>query len=94
MYISRLHEEGHDAEALAAAFAETPIDSGFIPVLQQLKALGADARILSDANTFSISTILQKHKLESVFTEVVTNFARFEESGRYTKPDTEQLRCI
>eukprot|EP00300_Choanocystis_sp_HF-7_P008111 c15704_g1_i3.p2 GENE.c15704_g1_i3~~c15704_g1_i3.p2 ORF type:complete len:108 (+),score=21.48 c15704_g1_i3:1113-1436(+) len=38
--------------------------------------------ILSDANTFFIDTILEHHKMQHLFSAIVTNPAQFTEQGR------------
>eukprot|EP01018_Ginkgo_biloba_P031636 Gb_03862 [translate_table: standard] len=41
-----------------------------------------DLRIVSDANTFSIKTILESHDLLQYFSEITTNPAEVDENGR------------
>lgn len=43
---------------------------------------GADLRILSDANTYTINRILEQHGVQHLFTEVVTNRGHWDQDRR------------
>jgi pyridoxal phosphate phosphatase PHOSPHO2 len=70
--------------ALTAAVAETPMFEENIEAVRTLAAAGCEQRILSDANTEYIRSILQARNLAQFFPEesIVTNPAFFEPGGR------------
>ena len=80
--VGELHAAGHSPSAISNALVSLPILDGALEAVSAAKASGAEQRILSDANTVYISTILDARGLVEAFGEVVTNSASFDSAGR------------
>lgn len=77
-----MHEAGNGPEDLRHALASIPILDGALSALQLAISEGAEVRILSDANTEYIYSILRARGIETGFSIIETNGAMFSETGR------------
>ncbi len=64
--------EGYTPLDIQGALRQIPVDPALCATLRSL-SLAADLRILSDANSVFIETILDSHGLSAVFTHIATN---------------------
>ena len=80
--LGKLHEAGNGPDAIANALKTAPIKSGALAAVSTAHAAGVEQRILSDANTVYIQTILNEHDLAGAFSQVVTNPATYDAAGR------------
>ena len=80
--LGKLHEAGHGPDAIAGVLKTAPIKSGALSAVSTANTAGAEQRILSDANTIYIQTILDEHGLAGAFRQVVTNPAAYDAGGR------------
>lgn len=78
----QLHAKGHSPQAIRDALASAPVSDGALAAVAAAQAAGAEQRILSDANTVYIQTILEARGLADAFTKVETNPAHFDAAGR------------
>ncbi|MFQ6639113.1 hypothetical protein Gotur_015083 [Gossypium turneri] len=76
------HSQGTTVEDIAAVLKRTPIHLQIIEAIKSAHALGCDLKIVSDANTFFIDTILEHHGLQECFSEINTNPGFVDEQGR------------
>ncbi|MBA0867091.1 hypothetical protein Goshw_027106 [Gossypium schwendimanii] len=76
------HSQGTTVEDIAAVLKRTPIHLQIIEAIKSVHALGCDLKIVSDANTFFIDTILEHHGLQECFSEINTNPGFVDEQGR------------
>lgn len=80
--VGELAAAGHTPQAIRAALVGVPILSGALSAFHAAKAAGAEQRILSDANTVYISSILEGRGLAADVSTVETNPAAFDDAGR------------
>ncbi|KAH1066409.1 hypothetical protein J1N35_031396 [Gossypium stocksii] len=80
--MKELHSQGTTIEDIAAVLKRTPIHLQIIEAIKSAHALGCDLKIVSDANTFFIETILEHHGLQECFSEINTNPGFVDEQGR------------
>ena len=85
--VGELHKAGHTPQAIRKALVGIPVLGGALAAFDAAKAAGAQQRILSDANSVYISTILEARGLSDAVPVVVTNPAAFDDEGRlHIKP--------
>ncbi|KAF5748309.1 inorganic pyrophosphatase 3 [Tripterygium wilfordii] len=77
-----MHSLGKTMEEVAECLKLAPIHPNMISAIKSAYNSGCDLRILSDANTFFIETILKHHGLMDCFSEINTNPSFVDESGR------------
>ncbi|KAJ1411148.1 Pyridoxal phosphate phosphatase-related [Sesbania bispinosa] len=77
-----LHSHGKTIEDIVQVLQRIPIHPRIIPAIKAANALGCDLRIVSDANTFFIETILKHFGIRECFSEINTNPGYFNEEGR------------
>ncbi|XP_027343429.1 inorganic pyrophosphatase 2-like [Abrus precatorius] len=77
-----LHLHGKTNEEIEQVLQRIPIHPRVIPSIKGAHALGCDLRIVSDANTFFIETILKHLGIRECFSEINTNPGYFNEEGR------------
>ncbi|GAC92991.1 hypothetical protein PHSY_000551 [Pseudozyma hubeiensis SY62] len=78
----KLHQQGATPDDIRSALQTLPFHPGVKRGVSNLKAAGQTTFfLLSNSNTVYIDTILRHHKLESLFDEIVTNPAAFNDSG-------------
>ncbi|KAG4945109.1 hypothetical protein AAZX31_15G022400 [Glycine max] len=68
-----LHSHGKTIEDIVQVLQRIPIHPRIIHAIKAAHALGCDLRIVSDANTFFIETILKHLKIKECFSEINTN---------------------
>lgn len=79
-----MHSEPHQISAneLISCIREIQIDPSVIEMIRHLKESSFELIIISDANSVFIDEILKQNGLNGYFSEIYTNQARFDESGR------------
>uniref|UniRef100_A0A0D9VDY4 Uncharacterized protein n=1 Tax=Leersia perrieri TaxID=77586 RepID=A0A0D9VDY4_9ORYZ len=80
--MGELHEEGRTTEEVAASVRSAPLSPRVAAAVVAAHALGCDLRVLSDANSFFISAVLDHHGLAGYFSAVHTNPAFLDAGGR------------
>nr|KJB56878.1 hypothetical protein B456_009G140200 [Gossypium raimondii] len=80
--MKELHSQGIRIEDIATVLKRSPIHPRIIEAIKSAHALGCDLKIVSDANTFFIETILEHHGLKECFSEINTNPGFVDEQGR------------
>ncbi|GLJ23477.1 hypothetical protein SUGI_0444730 [Cryptomeria japonica] len=80
--MGELHAQGKTISDIEASLRTIPLYPETIRAIKFAFSLGCDLWIVSDANLFFIKTILETHDLLQYFTEIKTNPAFIEESGR------------
>ena len=80
--VGELHTAGHTPQEMKDALVGVPILKGALDALEAASAAGAEQRILSDANSVYIESILEGRGLAGKISTVVTNPASFATSGR------------
>jgi pyridoxal phosphate phosphatase PHOSPHO2 len=95
--VGELHAAGHAPSAIHGSLAAVPVLDGALQAVAAASAAGAEQRILSDANTVYIGSVLESRGLAREFADVVTNPASFDEAGRLRvsphQPANEPHRC-
>ena len=81
-----LGELCYDRPALDAALSAIPITDGARRAVQAACAAGAEQRILSDANSHYIATVLAAHGHADAFTRIETNPAEFADGRLRVRP--------
>ncbi|KEH18309.1 putative hydrolase [Medicago truncatula] len=77
-----IHSNGKTIEEIEKVLQRIPIHHRIIPAIKSAHALGCDLRIVSDANTFFIETILKNLGISEYFTEINTNPGYVNQQGR------------
>lgn len=77
-----LHGRGIGLSDVEEALRRIPLQPEKICAIKNAHALGCELRIVSDANSFFIKTILDKYGVTSLFTEIHTNPACADGYGR------------
>jgi len=77
-----LHEAGFKKEDFERVLKLVPLRPEMIEALILAKAANCDIFILSDANTFSIETVLEHYGVRHLLTDIITNPASFDTAGR------------
>ncbi|EPS62373.1 hypothetical protein M569_12416, partial [Genlisea aurea] len=80
--MGELHSRGRSSEDIRGVLRRIPIHSRVVPAIRRAHSLGCDLRIVSDANSFFIETIIQHLGIKDCFSEINTNPSRFDEEGR------------
>ncbi|XP_040969422.1 inorganic pyrophosphatase 2 isoform X2 [Gossypium hirsutum] len=80
--MKELHSQGIRIEDIATVLKRSPIHPRIIEAIKSAHALGCDLKIVSDANTFFIETILEHHGLKECFLEINTNPGFVDQQGR------------
>lgn len=80
--MEELHQQGKTISDIEESLKTIPLHPEMIRAIEFAFSLGCDLRIVSDANLFFITTILQAHGLLEYFTEIKTNPAFVDETGR------------
>ncbi|KAJ4796843.1 Pyridoxal phosphate phosphatase-related protein [Rhynchospora pubera] len=71
--MEELHAQGRSLDEVERSLKTIPLSPHTISAIKSAHALGYDLRILSDANTFFIETVLKHHGIIDCFTEIYTN---------------------
>jgi 2,3-diketo-5-methylthio-1-phosphopentane phosphatase len=82
-------------QQLRDCLCAVPIFPEVLLAIQLAAQSGAELAILSDANSFYISTILSHHNISHLFTRIATNFGEFCEGGSHCSSVSfdHQPRC-
>ncbi|KAK7251482.1 hypothetical protein RIF29_34729 [Crotalaria pallida] len=80
--MEELHSQGITTTHIADCLKRATLHPSIISAIKSAHALGCELRIISDANTFYIETILKHYGLWDCFSEVNTNPAVVDEKGR------------
>ncbi|ESK96559.1 hypothetical protein Moror_6779 [Moniliophthora roreri MCA 2997] len=97
--LRKAHDRGIKPEEIRHALRIIPYHPAMVRAVTNLKARGKTTFLcLSNANSMFISTILKEKGLETLFSEIITNPAEFEESGllklrRRVDPEGPQHSC-
>jgi len=77
-----LHSNGKTIEDIEKVLQRIPINHRIIHAIKSAYALGCDLRIVSDANTIFIHTILKHLGISECFSEINTNPGYVNQEGR------------
>ncbi|XP_050231736.1 inorganic pyrophosphatase 2-like [Mercurialis annua] len=77
-----LHRQGITIYQIAEVLKRIPIHPRIVNALKMAHASGCELRIISDANTFFIDTVLEHVGLRDCFSEINTNPGFLDEQGR------------
>ncbi|KAF9110501.1 hypothetical protein BGX27_006266 [Mortierella sp. AM989] len=80
--LGELFDRGISREDIERALSHIPFAPEMIEALKLMKAQGSELYILSDANTVYIETVLKTYNIDHLFTEIITNPAKFDRTGR------------
>ncbi|XP_031487349.1 thiamine phosphate phosphatase-like protein [Nymphaea colorata] len=80
--MGELHEQGKTIDDIAECLKTAPLPPQSVSAIKSAYSLGCDLRVVSDANTFYIETILKHHGLLEYFSEINTNPGYVDDSGR------------
>ncbi|XP_009117646.1 inorganic pyrophosphatase 2 [Brassica rapa] len=80
--MKELHDHGKTIEEIKQVLRRIPIHPRVIPAIKSAHALGCELRIVSDANTFFIETIVEHLGIRKYFSEINTNPGLVDEQGR------------
>ncbi|KAL8250093.1 hypothetical protein R6Q59_033786 [Mikania micrantha] len=80
--MEELHSEGKTIEDMKQALTRVPIHPRIVPAIKAAHAFGCDLRVVSDANTFFIETVLNHLGIRDCFSEVNTNPGFVDDEGR------------
>ncbi|KAF9425360.1 putative phosphatase phospho1 [Podila epigama] len=80
--LGSLFDSGVSRKDIENTLRRIPFEPAMIEALTTMKDHGAELYILSDANTIYIETVLKAHRIDHLFTRIITNPATFDERGR------------
>ncbi|XP_021763687.1 inorganic pyrophosphatase 2-like [Chenopodium quinoa] len=80
--MEELHLQGTTIQDITECLIKVPLSPNIISAIKSAYDSGCDLRIVSDANTFFIETILKHHGVLHCFSEINTNSAIVDEDGR------------
>ncbi|KAL9225603.1 hypothetical protein vseg_001508 [Gypsophila vaccaria] len=80
--MKEIHERGVTIDQISEVLTRIPIHPRVVPAIKAAHAIGCDLRIVSDANTLFIETILHHLGIRDRFTEIHTNPSYVDEEGR------------
>ncbi|RUS29017.1 phosphatase phospho-type [Jimgerdemannia flammicorona] len=80
--LSELPARGITRSDIDQVLTQIPFRPAMVRALHLAHSAGADLRILSDANTYTISRILDNHGVRHLFTEVATNRGYWDHNDR------------
>ncbi|KAK1422509.1 hypothetical protein QVD17_25682 [Tagetes erecta] len=80
--MTELHLQGNTIEDIKQVLNLVPIHPRIIPAIKAAHALGCDLRIVSDANTLFIETVLKHLGVLECFSEINTNPSIIDDQGR------------
>ncbi|XP_027925676.1 inorganic pyrophosphatase 2-like [Vigna unguiculata] len=77
-----LHSQGKTIEDIVQVLNRTPIHPRIVLAIEAAHSFGCELKIVSDANTFFIETILKHHGVWNCFSEITANPSYVNEEGR------------
>ncbi|CAO2814681.1 unnamed protein product [Amaranthus hypochondriacus] len=82
LLMKEMHSEGVTINDIVDVVKRIPIHPRIVPAIKAAHASGCELRIVSDANTFFIETILDHLGMKDWFSEINTNPGYVNEEGR------------
>ncbi|XP_047176635.1 inorganic pyrophosphatase 1-like [Vigna umbellata] len=76
-----LHSQGKTIEDIVQVLNRTPMHPRIVPAIEAAYSLGCELKIVSDANSFFIETILKHHGVWNCFSEITANPSYVNEEG-------------
>ncbi|XP_071710898.1 inorganic pyrophosphatase 2-like [Rutidosis leptorrhynchoides] len=80
--MEELYLQGKTTEDIEQVLKRVPIHPRIVPTIKAAHALGCDLRVVSDANTFYIETILKHLGVRECFSEINTNPGFVDDDGK------------
>jgi 2,3-diketo-5-methylthio-1-phosphopentane phosphatase len=80
--MEELHARGRTADDIRECLWGAPLDAHVVSAINAASALGCDLKVVSDANTFFIETVLEHHGVLACFSEISANPAHVDPDGR------------
>ncbi|KAL9225601.1 hypothetical protein vseg_001506 [Gypsophila vaccaria] len=80
--MKEIHEHGIQIDQISKVLTRIPIHPRVVPAIKASYDMGCDLRIVSDANTFFIETILHHLGIRDCFSEINTNPSYIDEEGK------------
>ncbi|KAK9066190.1 hypothetical protein SSX86_013511 [Deinandra increscens subsp. villosa] len=80
--MGELHSQGKTIEDIEQVLSRVPIHPRIVPAIKAAHASGCDLRVVSDANTFYIETVLNHLGIRGCFSEINTNPGFVDDEGR------------
>ncbi|XP_076958097.1 inorganic pyrophosphatase 2-like [Bidens hawaiensis] len=80
--MEELHLQGKTIEDIKQVLNRVPIHPRIVPAIKAAHALGCDLRVVSDANTFYIETVLNHLGIGECFSEINTNPGFVDDDGK------------
>ncbi|KAK9706567.1 hypothetical protein RND81_07G135500 [Saponaria officinalis] len=77
-----MHERGVTIDQISEVLRRIPIHPRVVPAIKAAHAMGCDLKVVSDANTFFIETLLTHLGLRDCFSEINTNPSYVDGEGR------------
>ncbi|XP_074297589.1 inorganic pyrophosphatase 2-like [Silene latifolia] len=80
--MKEIHTQGCTIDRISEVLTRVPIHPRVVPAIKTAHAMGCDLRVVSDANTFFIDTVLSYLGIRDYFSEIHTNPSYVDEQGR------------
>ncbi|XP_021717918.1 inorganic pyrophosphatase 2-like [Chenopodium quinoa] len=80
--MKEMHKQGITIDDIVQVLKRVPIHPRVVPAIISAHAAGCDLRIVSDANTFFIETVLDHLGVKDYFSEINTNPGYVDQEGR------------
>ncbi|KAK1434196.1 hypothetical protein QVD17_11115 [Tagetes erecta] len=80
--MQELHLQGKTIDDIKQVLNRIPIHPRIVPAIKAAHALGCDLRVVSDANTFFIETVLEHLGVRECFSEINTNPGFVDDEGK------------
>ncbi|XP_027906620.1 inorganic pyrophosphatase 1-like [Vigna unguiculata] len=90
--MKELHSQGKTIEDIVEILKRTPMHPCIVPAIEAAYSLGCDLKIVSDANSFFIETILQHHGVWNCFSEMICNPSHVKEGSLNICPYHDYLK--
>ncbi|XP_074270084.1 inorganic pyrophosphatase 1-like [Silene latifolia] len=80
--MKEIHAQGCTIDQVSEVLTRVPIHPRVVAAIKAAHAMGCDLRVVSDANTFFIETIMSHLGVRDYFSEIHTNPSYVDEQGR------------
>ncbi|XP_074307586.1 inorganic pyrophosphatase 2-like [Silene latifolia] len=80
--MKEIHAQGYTIDRISEVLTRVPIHPRVVAAIKTAHAMGCDLRVVSDANTFFIDTVLSHLGVQDYFSEIHTNPSYVDEQGR------------
>ncbi|KAK9677160.1 hypothetical protein RND81_11G124500, partial [Saponaria officinalis] len=77
-----MHAKGVTIDDIANILTRIPIHPRVVPAIKAAHAMGCDMKVVSDANTFFIETVLNHLGIRNYFLEIATHLSYIDDEGR------------